>query len=181
MPLDKELKQAIVQMPSNEKDKLLLKLVQKDKTLVDRLYFELVEERTTLEERREAIRKAIQRYAAVPQYSAGLIMMDMRDLSGIISRHVKITKDTYGEVELFLYLLNQFYEHHAELLQKYSSKSDTCASYIAKKTELLLSKYRKLDEDYRIDFDDSLNTLIGRVHESCAAYYARELKLPKHL
>ena len=179
MAIEKELKNAIINMPSSEKDKLLLRLVQKDKVLVERLFFELVEEKETLNERRETIKEIIRRGAGYNQYSAGLLMMSLRDLSGVIACHVKITKDTYGEVELFVYMLNQFYANHADLLQLYNGKSDTCALYIAKKTQSILAKVAKVNEDYYVDFEGPINTLLDHIHTSCAKFYAKEFKIPQ--
>jgi hypothetical protein len=54
--LDSDLKKAIVHLPGVEKDKLLLRLIAKDATLSEKLYFELVERGQTIDERRELIR-----------------------------------------------------------------------------------------------------------------------------
>jgi vacuolar-type H+-ATPase subunit I/STV1 len=179
MALPDPLKKAIVQMSSREKDKLLLRLVAKDSLLVDRLHFELIEDSNTLPERREAIRERILKIAQMSQFSPGWIMMDMRSLSGDITHHVKITKDKYGEIELNVHLLNVFFENHAEQLRNYSSRSDKCALYIAKKTETVLRLLAKLDEDYYVDFVDAVNQLLHSVHTMCPHPYARQLQLPQ--
>jgi len=179
MALPDSLKKAIVQMTAQNKDKLLLRLVAKDPLLVDRLHFELIEDSNTLPERREAIRERIMKIAHMSQYSPGWIMMDMRSLSGDITHHVKITKDKYGEIELNVALLNTFFEHHAEQLRSYNSRSDKCALYIAKKTQTLLKLLGKLDEDYYVDFIEDMNQLLGYVHTMCPQPYARQLELPK--
>ena len=165
MALPDPLKKAIVQMAPSEKDKLLLRLVTKDSLLVDRLHFELIEDSNTLPERRDVIRERI--------------MMDMRSLSGDITHHVKITKDKYGEIELNLLMLNAFFEHHAEQLRHYTSRSDKCALYMAKKTQTVLKLLTKLDEDYFVDFVDGVNQLLGYVHTMCSHPYARQMDLPK--
>jgi hypothetical protein len=177
--LDSELKKAIVRMPVGEKDKLLLRLVAKDATLTEKLQFELVEEGSTVEERRELIRQFIRRTANLGQDSAGWVMMDMRTVSGYITRHLKVTKDKYGEVELMLLMLNTFYEHNAHLLQKYNSRTDKAAEYIAKRAEQALKKVAKLDPDYHIEFADDINKLLGWVNYAAPAQYARQLGLPK--
>jgi len=166
-------------MPGVEKDKLLLRLITKDSVLTERLQFELVEHSATLEERRDLIRQFINRTAKLHQDSAGWVMMDMRTVSGYISRHLKVTKDKYGEVELMLYMLNTFYEHNAHLLQKYNSRTDKAAEYIAKRTEQVLKKVIKLDPDYYIEFADDINKLLSWVNYAAPAHYARQLGLPK--
>lgn len=180
MALPDALKKEIVQMPAKEKDKLLLRLIGKDKTLVDKLYFELIEGGATTDERREAIKRRIHKVARMAQYSPGWIMMDMRSLSGDIAYHIKITKDKYGDIELNLYLLNEFFEQHTEQLRTYNSKSDKCALYMAKKVQTLLNKLKKLDEEYYIDFEKGLTALLGYVHTMCTAPYANQMGIPKN-
>ena len=179
MPLDPDLKKAIVHMPGVEKDKLLLRLIAKDAILTEKLQFELVERGQTVDERRELIRQFIRRTADLHQDTPGWVMMDMRTVSGYITRHLKVTKDKYGEVELMLYMLNTFYDFNAHLLHKYNTRSDKAAEYIAKRTEQVLKKAVKLDPDYHIEFADEINKLLGWVYQNAPAHYARQLGLPK--
>lgn len=176
--MDADLKKAIVRMPQGEKDKLLLRLIAKDDILVERLAFELVEHKETLDTRREIIKSAINRLAKSSYDWPGWAMMDMRSLSGDITRHVKVTKDAYGEVELQLHMLNSYFDEQTDLLRFYNSRSDKTAEYIAKRTEQLLKKLNKLNPDYYIDFELSVNRLLERVHAFCPAPYARQLQLP---
>lgn len=177
--LDPDLKKAIVRMPGGEKDKLLLRLIAKDAVLTEKLQFELVEEGRTIDERRSLIREFIDRTSRLHADTPGWLMMDMRTVSGYISRHLKVTKDKYGEVELMLCMLNTFYEHNAHLLQKYNSRSDKAAEYIAKRTDQVLKKAAKLDPDYHIEFAEEINKLLGWVHHTAPAHYARQLALPR--
>ncbi len=179
MPLDPDLKKAVIRLPGVEKDKLLLRLIAKDATLTEKLNFELVEHGKTIYERRSLIRQFIDRIAHQKQDTPGWVMMDMRTVSGYISRHLKVTNDKYGEVDLSLYLLNTFYEQHAHLLQKYNARSDKAAQYIARRTDQVLKKARKLDPDYHIEFADDINKLLSWVHYAAPAHYARQLALPK--
>lgn len=179
MSLDPDLKKAIIHMPGVEKDKLLLRLIAKDPILGEKLQFELVERGQTVEERRALIRAFIQRTATLNADTPGWLMMDMRTVSGYISRHMKVTKDRYGEVDLMLNMLNTFYDHNAHLLHKYNSRSDKCAQYIAKRTDQMLKKAAKLDPDYHMEFTDEINKLLRWVHGNAPAHYARQLDLPK--
>jgi hypothetical protein len=180
MALSKELKAAIVDMPVADKDKLLLRLIGKDDDLALRLEYELIEAESTLEVRREEIRKRIVRVAKMKHDSPGLMMMDMRDISGAINQHVKTTRDKYGEIELNLLLLNTFFDHQLSLLQIHNSRSDTTAEYFAKKTETILKNLKKLDADYYVEFEDNVNRLLGRIHAHCSKSYAQKLGLPKY-
>lgn len=177
--IPKTLESAILGLTSKEKDKMLMKLIGKNELLIEQLQFQLLEDESDLKERRQTIKDLIERVAKMYHDTPGWMMMDMRDLNGRITRHVKVTKDKYGEVELTLLLLNSFFDHQLSLLEIYSGKSDSIAQYIAKRTEFVLNKLSKLHEDYHIEFEKSMNILLSRVHNYCPAYYARQMKLPK--
>ena len=51
MEFSKEFKAALSQFSSKEKDKLIFRLLKKDKLLSKKLYFELIEEETTDDKR----------------------------------------------------------------------------------------------------------------------------------
>lgn len=180
MALTDQLKKAIIQMPPKEKDKLLLRLISKDKTLSDRLHFELLEDSATIPERREEITNRIVRVSKFNQNTPGWILMDMRNLSGDISYHVKVTKDKVGAIELNLLLLNTFLERYPDILKTYSSKADTCALYIAKKAQTILNGLNKLDEDYRVDYLRDANQMLKHVYSLCSKMYAKQLGIPEH-
>ena len=179
MALPDPLKKAIVQMPVKEKDKLLLRLITKDRTLSDRLYFELIEDSATIPERREEIANRITRVSKFNQNTPGWILMDMRNLSGDISYHVKVTKDKIGGIELNIFLLNTFLGYYPHILKTYSSKADTCALYIAKKAQTILNGLNKLEEDYRVDYVKDTNEMLKHVHNLCSKMYAKQLGVPE--
>lgn len=177
--IPKELEKVILGLPAKEKDKILLRLIGKNELLILQLQYQLLENESFLDDRRGEIKKSIQRVSKMHHDTPGWLMMDMRDLNSRITTHVKVTKDKYGEVELTLYLLNAFFENQPKLLEKYSSKSDTIAQYIAKRTEFILKKLPKIHEDYYIEFERDINKLLERVHMYAPAYYARQMDLPK--
>jgi hypothetical protein len=181
MALPDQLKKAIVQMPAKEKDKLLLRLITKDKTLADRLHFELIEDSSTIPERREDIMATIVRTSKFNQNTPGWILMDMRNLSGDIAYHVKVTKDKMGGLELNLFLLNTFLEKYPDILKTYSSRADTCALYIAKKALVIVNQLEKLEEDYRVDYIKDANRMLASVYSLCSKMYARQLELPQQI
>ena len=55
----KDLKQAIVNLPPKEKDKLLLRLIAKDKVLTEHLHFKLLENEQDLNARHLALKSTI--------------------------------------------------------------------------------------------------------------------------
>jgi hypothetical protein len=178
MAVSDELKKAIIRMSQAEKDKLLLRLVAKDENLINQLEFKLLEDESTLDERREKIKNQILKVAKMYHYSAGYMMMDMRYLSGDISAHVKTTKDKYGDIELNIFLLNSFFEHQLDHLRTHTAKTDTCADYIAKKTATIIKNLAKLNEDFYVEFEDNVHQLLESVHAYCPKNYARELMIP---
>lgn len=181
MPMQDQLKKAIIQMLPKEKDRLLLRLIAKDKTLTDKLYFELIEDSSTIPERKEAISSHILLLSKVIQDSPGWILMEMRNLSGDISYHVKVTKDKIGGLELNLFLLNTFLEAYASRLHNYSSRTDKVALYIAKKALTVVNGLNKLDDDYRFDFKKDANNMLKLVHSLCSKMYARQFNVPLEL
>ena len=177
--LSPDLKRAITYLSDKEKDKLLLRLIGKDPILTEKLEYELVENKSTLDHRRQLIRDLIDRTTKLTQDSAGWMMMDMRTISGYITRHVKVTKDAYGEVDLTIHMLNGFYKHHADLLQRLGSRTEKCSIYVAKRTDAILKKLDKLDPDYFMEFDVPMNKLLDYVYKTAPAHYARQLDTPK--
>ncbi|MFN4146215.1 MAG: hypothetical protein ACK4GN_10360 [Runella sp.] len=175
-----ELKKAIAAMPIKEKDKLLLRLIAKDDLLIQRLHFELIEQGDTIQSRRDDIKLRILKVAKMTHDTPGWMMMDMRSFSGEITQHIKVTKDKYGEIELTLYLLLTFFEHQTKLLKEYNRRSDSCAEYIAKKTDGLLKKLAKFDSEYYVDFEQDIKKLLDYVHSHCSKNYARTLNIPQH-
>ncbi|HEX8529834.1 MAG TPA: hypothetical protein VF646_07415, partial [Cytophagales bacterium] len=151
----------------------------KDAKLCQKLEYELLEEGTSLQERRTDIRAAIDQLAVGQHYSPGWLMMDMRGVNGMITAHVKTTKDKMGEIALTLYLLNRVYDEQMPHLAKYSSRSDTLAAYVAKRTQFIVQKLEKLHPDYYIEFEEDVNKLLTRVHTTAPATYAKELHLPR--
>ncbi|MFN8345491.1 MAG: hypothetical protein U0X91_10830 [Spirosomataceae bacterium] len=179
MAISEVLKKAIVLMPGKEKDKLLLRLINKDSILIQRLEFELIEHGDTVQQRRDEIKQRIARVAARTHDTPGWMMMDMRSFNGEITQHVKVTKDKYGEIELTLYLFLTFFEYQSAMLLIHNSRSDSCAEYIAKRVDSLVKKLNKFNPDYYVDFERDMQKLLDYVHSHCSRSYARELGIVK--
>lgn len=177
--IEKNLQQAILEMPPKEKDKLLIRLIGKDKLLIEKLEFELIEAGETIQERRKDIHDAIQFLYQGYTISAKTLLYDIRTMNSAITRHLKITKDKYGEVELTIALLKGCFENNSSVVEKYSSHTDPLLQYLSKRTEAVLKKVVKLHPDEQFDFQEDLNLLLHYNHEYATAYYAKELKLPK--
>src|SRR5690606_11678794 len=97
-----------------EKDKLLVRLVGKDKMLMKQLHFRLLEDQMDLEDRIDRLKQQLVDLFAegrhsvenIPVYSnyeelQGLI----RQASGMVNEHEKVTKDQYSQVDCRIYIL----------------------------------------------------------------------------
>ncbi len=170
--IDDDLKIAIVQMPQKEKDKLLLRLVAKDKKLVERLIFELVEKGTTTDSRAVDIRRNINHqlpYSDTYNNTPGWLMMDLRSLNGVITAHVQATKDKPGEVILGAYLFAEAVRRNADMLHKMQRRADKLAPYMAKRAADLLKKAAKIHEDYYLEFRQDITELLEFLHNYAPA------------
>lgn len=165
MTSPKELKEAISNLPSSEKDKLILRLLKKDRLLTERLLFELVSEQT-VDQRRDAVKERLDsEIERATRYfrSADYLNVEIRSMSGIISEHVFITKDKFGEAWLNLWMLNKVLKRNQEKLAANRRPEKFNIAVIARIFKVLLI-VDKLHEDYFTELSDELNelgTLIG--------------------
>lgn len=159
--LSDELKEAITMLSNKEKDKLLFRLIAKDEALVERLKFELLEDGSTKEDRREEIYEMISDgFDKYRYYSPGYLLLVLRSLSGDINRHVKTTKDKYGEVQLNLLMLNKSLGLFGDKIRKADfRKSRTLNNYVVKRAIKLVRLLRKMHEDYLLDFQEDIQNL----------------------
>ncbi|MFN3782929.1 MAG: hypothetical protein ACK4R6_03375 [Spirosomataceae bacterium] len=179
MKLTKELQKAILELPDKEKDKLLLRLITKNDLLVEQLTFQLLEDESDIERRRNYVKRLIiSTITAVHVSSIGWLLMDIRACSGAITRHVKVTKDKYGEIELTLFLLERVLVENEAVFQTYSRKLDKLMPYLLKKVESILKKIKGFPEDYHLDFTASLEVILDGVHTGLLAGMAKQMRLP---
>src|ERR1700749_4895929 len=100
----KDLKAAITAIPPKEKDKLLLRLVAKDKVLTEHLHYKLLEDETDLEDRKEKIKTDVEeQIAELKKLNAKVALVKVRKMITSVNHFYKVTKDPVGEVELKLF------------------------------------------------------------------------------
>ncbi len=161
--LSKELKAAISVLSQKEKDKLLFRLIPKDDVLTERLQFQLLEGAATTDERRLDMSRLIdEEYDQLERghFSPGYLKLTMRSISGRITRHVKVTSDKYGEVELNYQLLNDALERFQDRLADYSERRTfKLYTYMIRRAGKLRTLLGKMHDDYRLDFEDAQRTL----------------------
>ena len=158
----KEFKQAIQELPSVEKDKLIFRLLKRDLDLANRLHFELVDVET-VEDKRASFEidmlKKISDFSA-QFHSVGYLLQDTRFLSGEITNHVKITKDKFGEISLNMKMLIHLLTINNERIQSQTySKAYTLCIYVIARAFKILLLIKAIDEDYFIDFKEDLSIL----------------------
>lgn len=163
-----ELKAAILHMPDKEKDKLLIRLIGKDPMLIKKLHHQLLEDEVDMEAKRdELIQGATSVFSREDfhhwTHTPGLVMMVLRDFSGAISRHVKITKDKYGEVQLLVLLVNLPFRKQSNILYENQHRADKFAEYVCKKAQTALKKLQKMDRDFYLEFDKDVNEMLGHL------------------
>jgi hypothetical protein len=162
MKYSPEFKKAISDLPNSEKDKLILRLLKKDKILADRIYFELLDTNTA-EDRRLIVEaellKTINEHANRFK-SPGYLLNETRWESGKITEHVKITKDKYGEPYLNLILLIKTLKtNELNLNQCTFGKSYTFNIYVVARVYKILTLIQALHEDLHVEFSDALHEL----------------------
>lgn len=159
---DIEFKKALQELPENEKDKLILRLLRRDLDLAEKLFFELVDTDTAEDKRRHMeieIVKMINRFSE-KHHSLDFIASEMRSVSGKISHHVKITKDKFGEISLNLLMLNEVIEQNSfSLSHSRPQKSNKFYSYVIGRSFKILLLISALHEDFLLDFKEGLERL----------------------
>src|SRR5690606_26937841 len=171
-----ELKRAILDLPQAEKDKLLVRLINKDRMLIKQLHFQLLEDEGDLDERTAALfdklQQLIERAAGyIPNVNharnADNLMGELKYGSGLINEHATVTKDKMSEVRLRLLLVSQSFTHFDQLFEQHLyQRNDRLLNYQAGRMKYILGKYEKLHEDLQFEFRDELNDALAFAHGS---------------
>ncbi len=157
--IDSELEKAILNMPTSEKDKLLLRLLRQKEMLVRQLEHKLLGDQQDTADRRRELLDSIRAQPIYGGGTPGLIMMDMRAWSGDIGRHVKITKDKFGETQLLLALLNHYFAGYEAMLRRQPRRADTFAEFVCAKCARILQGVAKMHPDEAFELTADLQQL----------------------
>lgn len=165
MEYSKEFKAALSNFSSIEKDRLIFRLLKKDKLLSKKLYFELIDPETT-DDKRDAMEEIVQekvllasKYISNQKYFLSVI----RKISAEITEHVKITTDKFGEVTLNILLVNEILKHNEDLSRQRFDNIYKLYLYLINKTVRALLLTRKLDADYWMEIDEYLDPLKEKI------------------
>lgn len=162
MTFEKDFKEALSNLSPIEKDKLILRLLKKDIILAKRLQYELLSEESVDDKRnqlQELLDKKIEN--AIKHFqSPGYLSMDIRYMSGMITEHVKITKDKFGDIWLNLYILAKLVPNLDKQLNYYSKRQGE-KFYIPALSRIfkVLMGIPKLHEDEQYEFKENLEIL----------------------
>ncbi|MEY8761185.1 deoxyuridine 5'-triphosphate nucleotidohydrolase [Chryseobacterium tongliaoense] len=164
MEYSKEFKAALSNFSSVEKDRLIFRLLKKDKLLSKKLYFELIDpenvdqKRTQMEEQIEEKVDLASKYISNSKYFLVLI----RKVSAEITEHIKITTDKFGEISLHLLLANKILDN-SKLNHQRFDEVYKLYMYLINKILRALVLVKKLDEDYWIEIDELLEDLKNKI------------------
>lgn len=166
--ISEELQDAILQLPNKEKNKLLIRLINKDDLLIDQLQYKLLENtEADLVYRRNEVKEYIGRvfgYSSIPYFKD--LHYYVRDGISKINRYYKVTKDKKGELELLIYLYLEAKESSRDIKNKWGDQmlkikfKEYSYTKIAKMQTLL----EQIHEDFRVEFDDDLTTIKAYVN-----------------
>ncbi|WP_103247128.1 deoxyuridine 5'-triphosphate nucleotidohydrolase [Chryseobacterium phosphatilyticum] len=168
MEYSKEFKAALSAFSGTDKDRLIFRLLRKDKLLSKKLYFELIDPETTDEKRNtkeEQVEEQVvlaSKYIGNAKYFLGII----RKISADITEHVKITTDKFGEVSLNLLLINKILEYNDDLSRQRFDNVYKLYIYIINKIFKSLTLIKKLDEDYWMEIDEYLRDSLNKIKEN---------------
>lgn len=186
-----ELKAAILALPDRAKDKLLIRLINKDKMLIKRLHFELLEDETDLQARVEHLRRQLQTLFVDAAKSMAnntslnsIIAVNklVRHANGIINEHEKVTKDKISEVEFRLLILKELIQRFSQIVEvSHLQASHKLHQYLAARIKFAYGKWLKLHEDYQFDFRDELQLIITWGSNSALSPYLRQYNIPMEI
>ncbi|ANF51117.1 deoxyuridine 5'-triphosphate nucleotidohydrolase [Chryseobacterium glaciei] len=168
MEYSKEFKAALSNFSPVEKDRLIFRLLKKDKLLSKKLYFELIDTETT-DDKRDAMEENVKekvllasKYIGNQKYFQTII----RKISAEITEHIKITTDKFGEVSLHILLINEILESNEDLGRQRFDNVYKLYLYIINKIFRALILVKKLDEDYWMEFDELLADLHKKINSN---------------
>lgn len=158
-----ELEEAILNLPQKEKNKLLIRLINKDLLLTEQLEYRLLENtESDLVFRRNEIKERIAYlFSHYPISLYKDLLYYTREGASLINRHAKVTKDKRGELELLIYLFRKAETLVPELKnnwrdQVFKEKFMTYGLARADKMNVLL---HALHEDFRVEFEEDIADL----------------------
>jgi hypothetical protein len=167
--LSDEQKDMVRELPTKEKDKLLLRLIAKDDVLLEQLTFKYLEHEATVDERADLLREHYRRLLAPIGLSPGQLMMRLRQASGKLGRHVRVTKDKLGEVAMLVDMIHYMLTENLDAMRKRHrapARWFKFSRYVVKRLPTLMKKADKLHPDLWLDFEGQLNEVLTMIWDT---------------
>lgn len=179
--IEQDLEEAIINLPSKEKNKLLIRLINKDKVLVEQLHFKLLEHpEIDLKLRQDAVSEEIQNLKKLNAIKSRELLILQRSFFSKILYHKRITADKIGEVRLSVKLILKFLKDYNSVFNKPDYKFNfKLNEFNIKKTLMLLKNLKAIHEDYRIEFEEDINLILSLIYNGIHADLAKSLGLPR--
>lgn len=180
MEYSKEFKAALSAFSSQEKDKLIFRLLRKDKLLSKKLYFELIDPENTDDKRNAMEEQVEEKILLASKYigNAKYFLTIIRKISAEITEHVKITTDKFGEVSLNLLMVSKILDYNNDLSRQRFDNVYKLYIYIINKVFKSLVVVKKLDEDYWMEIDEYLRDIQTKISEN---HYLQKLCINNNL
>jgi len=185
------LKKAILGLPQQEKDKLLVRLISKDRMLMKQLHFQLLEDESDLEERIDGVHRQLERLideavGTIPNENvfrlADELLKVLKYGSGVVNEHFSVTKDKMSELRFRLFLVSQSFVHFDRLFEPHLyGRNDRLLRYQTGRIKYILGKYEKLHEDLQFEFREELNEVLAFAYRSGMAGEMGAMALPKEV
>lgn len=163
-------------MPQKDKDTLLIRLVRKDKLLIEQLHYRLLENEADLEHRVKNLKSLIQDSLDAnfnkldPPLNAQkyrLLNQTIRNLHGAIGLHEKTTRDKISDIECRILALKLLFElYPAYFKPTLLSTGWKFQKYITGRVNHVLMKYSRLHEDYQFDYYNDIEFIKNFVLQS---------------
>ncbi len=180
--INKELETAILDLPSKEKNKLLLRLLAKNQLLVDQMQFKLLEgTQSDIDFRVSQLKEEIElSYDLFGARYGRQSLLFFKSNSAKINYHKKVTADKLSELRLIMYLLIFTKSKYNQIITSDQSIfSEKLRVLIIKKTITAIKLLKGVHEDYFIEFEPVFETLLSYFHEQTyTKYIAMSLDLP---
>lgn len=175
---NKALKYEILKLPVKEKDKLLLRLIAKDKVLTEHLHFLLLEDESDLSARVEEIKSLIVEQDKAVNAKEQLIYL--RKMIKHINHFLKVTKSVTDDVELRIFLLKHANIHFkSRVYSSFKNYEHLFAVFFVKSVQTTFKKWQKLHEDIQFDLKDNLNQILEKLQDKEMVHIANDLGVPK--
>ncbi|AYZ34217.1 deoxyuridine 5'-triphosphate nucleotidohydrolase [Chryseobacterium indologenes] len=180
MEYSKEFKAALSAFSSQEKDKLIFRLLRKDKLLSKKLYFELIDPENTDDKRNAMEEQVEEKILLASKYigNAKYFLTIIRKISAEITEHVKITTDKFGEVSLNLLMVSKILDYNNDLSRQRFDNVYKLYIYMINKVFKSLVLVKKLDEDYWMEIDEYLRDIQTKISEN---HYLQKLCINNNL